>query len=71
MATRLLLSYSVSLGHLLLYLPSIMVVCLFKGEVLPVGVVLVVGVVVYCEFIIQPVALFFLSPRLRGELGGC
>ena len=66
-ATRALASYVVSVGHLLLYLPAMFVVGL-QGSSLPPGVALFCGIVVYCDFLIQPVALLLVSHRLRLEV---
>jgi len=68
-ARKVIASYAVSVGHLLLYLPAMFVIGL-KGKSLPPGVALLCGLVVYCEFIVQPVALLLISPRLRGEVKG-
>ena len=66
-AKRAIASYAVSVGHLLLYLPAMFVVGL-KGPTLAPGAALFCGIVVYCEFIVQPVALLLISPRLRVEV---
>ncbi|CAL8070016.1 unnamed protein product [Orchesella dallaii] len=64
---RVFASYSVSIGHLILYLPAMLVIGVLGGN-LPPGVAFMCGVVVYCEFIVQPIALLLVSPKLRNEV---
>lgn len=45
-----------------------MVTIALIGPSLPPGVAFVCGMVVYCEFIVQPIALLLVSPKLRMEV---
>jgi hypothetical protein len=57
----------VTVGHLLLYLPAMFLVGL-RGPKLPPPVAFLCGIVVYSEFIVQPIALLLVSPKIRLEV---
>jgi len=61
----------VTVGHLLLYLPSMFIVGVFgssHSSPLPSYLSLACGLVVYSEFLIQPLALLLISPKIRSEV---
>lgn len=68
MATRQFFSYLISFGHLVLYLPAMLIVGLVGKSALPPIVACACAVVVYSEFLIQSMAILCLSPKFRNEV---